>query len=382
MYHARNGAAAFMKKYIELKSFKPDKSSPVALHLQLAKELLKQLRAVSPNSHYVLPSERTLVKQFEINRLTVHRAYAYLLENNLVVKNPDKSLSVANTARRKLQGAFPVIGIILPEKFSEYSKRPIAMEYLKGMIDRTTELGVSTMMLTPPLPGTAAHIVDEFIETHCANTSGIIHLGNRGMENDDVLEKILDYTGVPQVFISGYSDRPHIGSICADVTNGITGMCRAVREKGAEKIGIIFQPQQNLPSFIYNASRRVGQVKFLFEQNGFEVSFVNGFKNAADIKIDTDNIPDVFWCFNDEYAKALMKVLETHGIRVPQDVKVAGFDGVDNLYKKQKISTVRQKFYETGYSAIDLVLEHFKSGITDKNRIVKVETLFVSGDTL
>ena len=107
-----------MKRTVTFTQFKPDKSSPLALHLQLANELLKQLRALSPDADYVLPSERTLVKELEINRMTVHRAYTCLLEKNLVVKNPDRSLSVTKSARKQLQGSFPVIGIILPEKFS------------------------------------------------------------------------------------------------------------------------------------------------------------------------------------------------------------------------------------------------------------------------
>lgn len=371
-----------MKKYIELTSFTMDKNSPVALHLQLAEELLKQLRAASPSENHVLPSERTLVKQFEINRLTVHRAYAYLLENNLVVKNPDKSLSVARTARKQLQGTFPVIGIILPEKFSTYSKRPIAMEYLKGIIDRSTELGVSTMMLTPPLPGASAEITNEFIETHCANTVGIIHLGSRGFENDDVLEKILNYTGVPQVFISGYSNKTHIGSVSADLTQGITELCKTIKAKGAKKIGIISQQHPNSVNYHYCSDNRVEQVKRIFENNGLEISCELCCKSSTDINIDKNRLPDVFWCYNDEYAKTLMSTLKQQNITVPDDVMVAGFDGHDFEFDGRKITTVDQSFLEIGRMAVDLTLEHYRFGVTEQNKDKKIETVFISGDTL
>lgn len=371
-----------MKKYVELNSFSLDKNSPAALHLQLAGELLKQLRALPPNGNNVLPSERALVRQFEINRLTVHRAYAYLLENGLVVRNPDKSLSVASTARRQLQGAFPVIGIILPEKFSAYSRRPMAMEYLKGIIDRGTELGVSTMMLNPPAPGTAKDVTDDFIETHCAKLSGIIHLGDRGLDDDDVLEKILDYTGVPQIFISAYSDRGHIGSVCADITPGMTALCEAIRKKGAKTVGIISKTFDSKRQFVYNFSLRTKQAKEIFESNGLEVSFVRKFPSREDIGIDPEQLPDVLWCFNDDYAKALLKVLERHDIRVPEDVMVCGFDGFATEFEGRKISSVVQQFYTAGYNAVDLVMEHFRFGVTPENKEIKIETFYVSGDTL
>ena len=345
-----------MKKYVELTSFKLDKSSAAALHLQLADELLKQLRALPPNENYILPSERTLVKQFEINRLTVHRAYTYLLENGLVVKNPDKSLSVSRTARKQLQGAFPVIGIILPEKFSAYSKRPIAMEYLRGIIDRATELEVSTMMLTPPPPGSPDDVIADFIETRCAKLSGIIHLGDRGMVDDNVLEKILGYTGVPQIFISGYSDKPHIGSICADVTPGIMELCAELKKHNVKKIGIISRFARTNPYFIYNYIFRTQEAQEIFEKNGFEISFVHTFKSLDEVKIDLNQLPDAIWCYNDEFAKNLITQLNRDNIRVPQDVIVTGFDGFEPEFAGNKIATVFQNFYEIGCSSIDLAL--------------------------
>ena len=371
-----------MKKYLELTQFKLDKTSPVALHLQLADELLKQLRALSPNENYVLPSERTLVKQFEINRLTVHRAYEYLLEKELVIKNADKSLSVASTARKQLQGAFPVIGIILPEKFSLYSTRPLAMEYIKGMFDRATELGVSTMMLNPPPPGTPDKIVDEFIATHCAKSSGIIHLGDRGLANDNVLEKILNYTGVPQVFVAGYSNKPHIGSVGADVAPGISELCNEIKRAGAKKIGIYSYPDKSNPAFIYHYLSRTREAVAIFEKNGLDVSFINCVGKTDDIEIENKQLPDVLWCYNDECAKKLLSALKKQNIRVPDDVKIAGFDGFANEYEGQTISSVKQDFYKIGSMAIELVLEHYKYGVTAQNQKKMLKTTFVAGDTL
>lgn len=371
-----------MKETIEFTRFRPDRSSPKALHLQLADELLKQLRALPPNENMVLPSERTLVKELEINRMTVHRAYAYLLENRLVVRNPDKSLSVSRTARKQLQGSFPVIGIILPEKFSIYARRQISLEYLKGIFDRATELGVSTMMLTPPPPGCDESTVDEFIGTHCAKLSGIIHLGSRGFESDNVFEKIIDYTGVPQLFISGDSDRPHIGSICIDPTGGGSALCQKFRERGVNKVAIIRSRKYHDPLFVYRSKYRAGQMENIFRENGFEISCVSTFDSADKIDTDTSNLPDAFWCHNDEYAKALIKFLNDRDIRVPEDVMVAGFDGIENSFGNMKITTIDHRLYDIGYSAVDLILEHYEFGITGQNRVKMIESFLIPGDTL
>ncbi len=371
-----------MKNYVELKEFKLDKNSPVALHLQLVNELLKQLRALSPSEDYVLPSERTMVKHFGINRLTVHRAYDNLLKNGLVMRMPDKSLCVAKTARRQLQGIFPTVGILLPEKFSLFISRPIPREYLKGMIDRATELGVSTMMLTPPGADSTPETADRFIEEHCSKLSGIIHLGSRGFSNDTVLDKILNYTGIPQIFVSGFSEKQHIGSICADIIPGAIELCAEMKKKGVKTIGLICRPVTSSPSFIYNFSYRLEQMKGIFEKHGFEITMTDEFATAEQICINCKNLPDMLWCINDDYARSVLKILKENNIRVPEDVKVAGFDGISNNFEDKTISSIGQKFYRTGYDAIDLILEHFKFGITRDNRIRKIETFFINGDTL
>ena len=372
-----------MKKTVEIRQFRPDKNSPVALHLQLAEELLKELRALSPNDDCVLPSERTLVKELGINRMTVHRAYAYLLDNKLVERRADKSLSVAKTARKQLQGNFPVIGVILPEKFSLYVKRQLSLEYLKGIIDRATECGVSAIMLNPPLPGADESVIDDFIATHCASLSGIIHLGSRGYEKDNVLEKILNYTGVPQVFVSGQSTKPHIGAVCINVKPGITGICRELEKRNVRSIGIITRTGQAESPFIYNFSSRAAEAKEVFEANGFEVKPVAVFPPSQEnIEISTDDLPDAFWCFNDNLAGMLIKFLKERGIRVPHDVPVSGFDGVESCFDGMKITTVDHRMYDIGYSAVDLVLEHYEYGVTAENRIKTVDSVFVPGDTL
>ena len=79
---------------VSFANYRLDHSSAKPLHLQLKDELLRQLRALPANGEYRLPSERSVVGLFQINRATVHKVYADLLESGLVKRNTDKSLSV------------------------------------------------------------------------------------------------------------------------------------------------------------------------------------------------------------------------------------------------------------------------------------------------
>jgi LacI family transcriptional regulator len=63
-------------------------------------------------------------------------------------------------------------------------------------------------------------------------------------------------------------------------------------------------------------------------------------------------------CANDLLALGLMRGLAKQGIRIPQDVAVVGYDDVDfaNVLSPP-LTTIRQPKYESGYKAMQLLLE-------------------------
>lgn len=69
-------------------------------------------------------------------------------------------------------------------------------------------------------------------------------------------------------------------------------------------------------------------------------------------------------CANDEIAFGVMRALYEHDLRVPEDVSVIGFDGIDlGEYAPVPLTTVRQDFAATGATMVDLVIQQVKNGI-------------------
>ena len=60
---------------------------------------------------------------------------------------------------------------------------------------------------------------------------------------------------------------------------------------------------------------------------------------------DPDDRPEAIVCANDYMAAGLTLELIRHGIRVPEDVIITGFDNVPNLSLEElKLTTVEQDF--------------------------------------
>lgn len=73
--------------------------------------------------------------------------------------------------------------------------------------------------------------------------------------------------------------------------------------------------------------------------------------------LNTHELPTCVVCSNDVIAIGVIRALHEHGLRIPQDVSVTGFDdmpGMDNLYPP--LTTVRQDFPDLGTMAMQETL--------------------------
>lgn len=80
-------------------------------------------------------------------------------------------------------------------------------------------------------------------------------------------------------------------------------------------------------------------------------------------------IPEVTAVFvaSDEMAFGVIRALTDHGVRVPQDVSVVGFDDIElSAFCSPPLTTVRQSFVETGCRAVARV-HSLLTGNTDKD---------------
>ncbi len=72
---------------------------------------------------------------------------------------------------------------------------------------------------------------------------------------------------------------------------------------------------------------------------------------------------DALFCANDRMALGAIDVLREQGVRVPQDVAVAGFDGIEEgRYLTPPLTTVIQPLGELGSRSVDLLIERMEGG--------------------
>jgi LacI family transcriptional regulator len=80
-------------------------------------------------------------------------------------------------------------------------------------------------------------------------------------------------------------------------------------------------------------------------------------RRAASLLLDRAEGVTAIFAFNDEMAIGAMQVAHERGLRVPEDLSIVGFDGVERgeLLVPQ-LTTVRQPLAEMGRTAVTLLL--------------------------
>ncbi len=84
----------------------------------------------------------------------------------------------------------------------------------------------------------------------------------------------------------------------------------------------------------------------------------DGMRTADKWVQDRKMLPDAFICANDEMALGMIEAFAMHGIKVPQDVIITGFDNVSAaMLSDPQLTTVNRDFDDASYSAMQLLLE-------------------------
>lgn len=95
----------------------------------------------------------------------------------------------------------------------------------------------------------------------------------------------------------------------------------------------------------------------------------SGLRAAHDL-VARRNLPEAVFCANDESAIGLMSGLIEHGVRVPDDISIAGFD--DIAFSKTAtppLTTIRQPRAKIGERAMELLLELLSSRKTAQSQM-------------
>lgn len=103
---------------------------------------------------------------------------------------------------------------------------------------------------------------------------------------------------------------------------------------------------------------------------------------AAESYLATQDRPTGVFASCDESAIGFIKTVRAAGVRVPADVSVVGFDGIEFAdYVEPTLTTFRQPLYDLGRAGADIALKMIRNEMKPKDWMVRLPLTLLDRDT-
>lgn len=177
---------------------------------------------------------------------------------------------------------------------------------------------------------------------------------------------------IPHVLIGAKHDKEADNIVGIENFNGAMLAVDHLFERGARNIALLSGPSQNLDA----EQRYQGYLKSV-KDHGLKPSIIKGDftessgKNAALEIIETNKSGqkiDGIFCANDMMAVGLIKELQKQNIRIPQDIKIVGFDDIPiSKYLNPELSTIHVKIAKLGQVAFEMIVAQINNAEFKEN---------------
>lgn len=174
-----------------------------------------------------------------------------------------------------------------------------------------------------------------------------------------------------------------IPSVCFDDNYSFEKMVDHLIEKhGCKKLRLMAGPKDNGYSITRENAFKASLEKHGLEFNPKEIMYGDFWRIPALQRMDEffasgAELPDAFVCANDAMSIAVCEKLFEKGLRIPEDVIVTGFDGLELAdYHIPKISTVRCDNEYAGREAVKIMASLFAGEKVEQLRVLEPEMQF------
>ena len=264
-----------------------------------------------------------------------------------------------NSAARSLASRRTrIIGLLIPNQTSTLFNDPFFAHLIQGVVEACNDIDHTLMLLITPTASAAARERLYQRVTQGRQLDGIV------IASSDVTDPIIDRLQADQIPFVLIGRHPHREVTFVDVNNR-TAACQAVAHllaHGYRRIGII----TGLPNLISTIDRYAGYVDALIQVGimpdpalavGADFTRRGGYRAMQTLLSRPGAAPDAVFVISDTMASGALQALRDAGRRVPDDVAVMGFDGLDETTVSQPIlSTVAQPIAELGREAVRMLL--------------------------
>lgn len=280
-------------------------------------------------------------KDGNISEATRQRVLRIVEEEGYIPNGIAKSLKMKKTK---------TIGIILPDVMNLFFS-----ELARGAEDTAEANGYSIIICNTDNKGKKEHRYLQILQEKMVD--GIILTATESSS-----EYSLKRFNIPLVLVDRDIDFGNkVGRIVVYNEKPAYEATKHLIDKGCKRIGFISSKRINKPSI----ERYKGYESALLDAGQAldeDIIYLGNFNveagYAGALKILNKPDLDGIFCGNDLMAIGAIKAIKERGLRIPEDIKVVGYDDIAIAkYVTPPLTTVKQPIYEMGKAAVEMMVD-------------------------
>jgi len=277
-------------------------------------------------------------------------------------------------ARSLIKRETRTIGVLLPDMFGEFFS-----EVIRGLDQVARQRHYSLLVTCTHGESQSA---EAMVRTMHGKVDGLVVLSS-DIEMYAPLKHLLRRT--PVVFLNHVQGpgADQFDSISVDNHSGAMAMTRYLMGLGHERILFVKGPDGNgdaderLQGYREAMKGQPGDAPNFMEISG-DFSEGSGYQATGRI-VQMEPRPTAIFAANDAMAIGILCALKERGIRVPEDISLAGFDDIPMVrYLSPPLSSIRTPIPELGSGAAERLLAMIEAGGAIRPRQQTLEVLLVA----
>jgi DNA-binding LacI/PurR family transcriptional regulator len=343
------------------------------LHRRLERVLRDEIGSGALGAGARLPSEPELSRRYGISRATVRQAVASLAAAGLVRREPGRGTFVVGGAPAAASGP-AVLGLVIAGLHGMF-----LAQMLDGLRRAAGQAGVAMTLAAAELaPGQEEAAL---AQVRAQGAAGAVVVPSPACATPAAVYRRLQAAGFPLVFLDRCPPGVDAPAVTSDNVGGARLLARHLLRLGHRSFGYVLSREYAASAA---AERLEATAECLAEADlppsALRTVRVGGapsealapyVRAAADGLLASGEPPSAILCTNDDVAIGVLAALREHGLRVPEDAALAGFDDLPfSALVDPPLTTVRQFAAEMGARATGLLLALVHEGRTAGPRVV------------
>ncbi|MCB1129986.1 MAG: GntR family transcriptional regulator [Verrucomicrobiae bacterium] len=341
----------------------PIRSKQAPRYETIANELREEILAGRYGRDGRMPSEANLVDRFGASRPTVAKALRLLGEEGLVERRVGSGSFVKSDARKEARGNW--LAFLVPNLGNTEIFQMIGGEI--GSLARMHEFGLiwggSDHPPGDPRSPSMEQLCRQFIDR---NVAGVFFAPYELLETADEanheMAVMLRDAGIPVVLLdrdlTSFPRRSDFDLVGVDNFAGGYLMAEHLIKLGCRTIRFVARPRSasTVDARLAGVREALARHHLSCDAGMLRIGALEDPKFVRDLT--TINLPDAYVCANDHTAAMLMQALQRAKVRVPEQVRVVGFDDVKfATLVTPPLTTIQQPCREIAQTAFRAMMD-------------------------